>query len=155
MKIAASRPFREYACWLLIAGCFVLFAWLSWRTWPDVLVDFGHELYIPWRMSQGEALYDDIPFTMGPLSQSVNALLFRVFGVSLGTLIWANLAILGLIVVLLYWLFRRPGTRASATAVVVFFLAVFPFAQYAVIGNYNYVCPYRHEVTHGLALGLA
>ena len=56
---------------------------------------------------------------------------------------------------MLVWLFRRCGTRGSATFVGMFFLAVFAFSQYSLIGNYNYVCPYRHEMTHGLGLGLA
>src|SRR5262249_43884429 len=29
------------------------------------------------------------------------------------------------------------------------------FAQYVPIGNYNYICPYAHEMTHGLLLSLA
>lgn len=151
----AERPGRELIGWILLAGCFALFASLSWRTWPDVLVDFGHELYIPWRLSEGDVLYRDIAFTMGPLSQYANASLFRLFGVSFSTLIWANLVILMSISAMLYWLFRQCGSTWSATFVLLFFLAVFAFAQYSQIGNYNYVSPYRHEVTHGLALGLA
>lgn len=139
----------------IIIAAFIFFAWRSWRTWPDILVDFGHELYIPWRLAEGEVLYRDIPFTMGPLSQYFNALLFRMFAVSLTTLIAANLLILVAVTAMLFWLFRRCGTLWSATFVTLFFLAVFAFAQYSLIGNYNYVCPYRHEITHGLALGLA
>jgi hypothetical protein len=134
---------------------FVLFAWRSWRTWPDLLLDFGHELYIPWRLSEGESLYRDIPFTMGPLSQYANALMFCLLGVSLNTLIAVNLVILVAISGMIFWLFRRCGTVWSATFVTFFFLAVFAFGQYTLIGNYNYVCPYRHEITHGMALGLA
>ncbi|MFN0051231.1 MAG: hypothetical protein ACKV0T_03515 [Planctomycetales bacterium] len=155
---AARNVRREVLVGGLLAAAFCLFAWRSWRAWPDILVDFGHELYLPWRMSAGEALYRDLPFTMGPLSQHFNALLFQIFGVSLTTLIAANLTILAGITALLYWLFRRCGTRGSAATVVLFFLAVFAFAQTTFtgqIGNYNYVCPYRHEMTHGLALGLA
>ena len=51
---------------------------------------------------------------------------------------------------MLYGFFRRCGTRASAMFVVLFFLAVFAFAQYSLIGNYNYVCPYRHEITQAI-----
>jgi len=145
----------RWAPFLILAAAFCFFAWRSWRTWPDVLVDFGHELYIPWRLTEGDRLYETIAFTMGPLSQSFNALLFRLFGVSLSTLIWANLVILAGITALLFEIFRLCGTRATATAAALFFLAVFAFSQYSIIGNYNYVCPYRHEMTHGLALGLA
>ncbi|HTI51195.1 MAG TPA: hypothetical protein VL475_09595, partial [Planctomycetaceae bacterium] len=144
----------EALSFAILTVAFAFFAWRSWRTWPDILVDFGHELYIPWRLSEGEVLYKDILFTMGPLSQYANAFLFRLFGTSLMTLIGANLTILAVIVGLLFWLFRRCGALCSATFVNLFFLAVFAFAQVTLIGNYNYVCPYRHEITHGLALGL-
>ena len=139
----------------MLATTAIFFAWRSWRTWPDILVDFGHELYIPWRLSEGDALYRDLPFTMGPLSQYANSLLFRLFGASLDTLIAANFTVLTMIVVMLFWLFRRCGTPWSAQFVSLFFLSVFAFGQYTLIGNYNYICPYRHEITHGLALGLA
>lgn len=146
---------RDWPAWAVIASVFVLLAAASWRCWPDFLVDFGHELYVPWRLAEGEVLYRDLIFTMGPLSQYFNALLFRALGVSLSTLIAANLTILAAITTLLYWLFRQVAPRWSATFVVLFFLAVFAFGQLTLIGNYNYVCPYRHEVTHGMALGLA
>jgi hypothetical protein len=137
-----------------VLAAFALCAWRSWRCWPDILVDFGHELYIPWRLSEGEVLYRDIFFVMGPLSQYFNALLFRLFGVSFTTLIIANLAILGLIVLLIGALFRRFGSSTSSGVVTLFFLTVFAFAQYTKIANYNFISPYRHEITHGLALGL-
>jgi hypothetical protein len=146
--------YRELPGIAILVAAFVAFASLSWRTWPDILVDFGVELYVPWRLSIGEVLYKDIAWVTGPFSQYANSLLFRLVGVSLSTLIAANLTLLAIIVAMLYWLFRRCGTRGSALFVVLFFLAVFAFSQYTLIGNYNYVCPYRHDMTHGLALGL-
>src|SRR5690348_12798358 len=110
----------EVAAFAILTAAFAFFAWRSWRTWPDILVDFGHELYIPWRLCEGDVLYKDILFTMGPLSQHSNALLFRLFGVSLTTLIGANLTVLAVIVGLLYWLFLRCGTVCSATFVSLF-----------------------------------
>ncbi|MBI3860834.1 MAG: glycosyltransferase family 39 protein [Planctomycetia bacterium] len=145
---------RELYCGGVLAAAFVLQAWVSWRTWPDILVDFGQELYVPWRLSEGDVLYRDIAWVSGPLSQYANSLLFRLFGVSLTMVIAANLTILAVIVALLYYLFRQCGSRRSATFIGLFFLMVFAFRQYSLIGNYNYVCPYRHDITHGLALGL-
>ena len=152
--IRRTELVRELLSLGTLAAAFALFAALSWRTWPDILVDFGQELYVPWRLTQGDALYRDIAWVGGPLSQYGNALMFRMFGVSLTTIIVANLALLAAIVAMVYGFFRLCGTRASATLVSLFFLAVFAFAQYGLIGNYNYICPYRHEVTHGLVLGL-
>ena len=151
------RPSERAAEWRsggILVFAFAVFATLSWRTWPDVIVDFGQELYVPWRLSEGEVLYRDIAWVSGPLSQYVNAVLFKLFGVSFTTLIVANLVLLGGIVAMLAAIFRMCGTRRSATGACLFFLAVFAFAQYSLIGNYNYICPYRHDITHGLALGL-
>ena len=50
---------------------------------------------------------------------------------------------------------RQIGRRLAATAACVVFVLLFAFAQFVGIGNYNYVCPYAHEMTHGLMLSLA
>lgn len=136
----------------LLAAAFVALATWTWGGWPDPLVDFGRELYVPWRLSAGEVLHRDLAWFSGPLSQHVNALLFRVAGVSLHTLAVANLLVLAA-VTLLWWRLLRPfaGTLA-ATAAGVVLLAVFGFAQLVGIGNYNFVTPYSHEVTHGMLL---
>src|SRR5687768_5447393 len=80
---------------LTVHAClFALLMWWSWRKWPDPMIDFGRELYVPWQIVQGKVLYRDIASLFGPLSPYVNALWFKLFGVSLTTLIAANLAIL-------------------------------------------------------------
>jgi hypothetical protein len=131
----------------------MLAAW-TWRRSGDVLVDFGHELYIPWQLAEGRVLYRDIVYFMGPLSQYMNALLFRVFGVSFTTLLLANLAILAAATAAIYTLFTRALGRAAGVLGGAVFLCVFGFAHYVRLGNYNYVTPYLHEQSHGVALGL-
>ena len=32
----------------------------TWRTWPDPIVDFGRELYVPWSLLEGQRLYADL-----------------------------------------------------------------------------------------------
>ncbi len=130
-------------------------AWWTWGTWADVLVDFGQQLYLPWQITQGRALYADLAYYNGPLSQYVNALAFRWFGVGLQTLVVLNLCWMGLLVGLLHHACRRVGGRVSAAAACLVFLLLFGFAHYVGISNYNYVCPYSHEMTHGLILSLA
>ena len=75
------------------AAVFLTLAAWSWRKWPDPIVDFGRELYVPWQITRGRVLYRDIASLFGPLSPYVNAFWFRVFGVSLTTLVVCNLAI--------------------------------------------------------------
>ena len=129
--------------------------WWSWGTWPDVLIDFGRELYIPWQLSQGQVLYRDVAHFNGPLSQYWNALLFKLFGVSLMTVVVGNLFVLGAVLALLYRLLVAVGSRVSATVACLTFVLLFAFGQFTFNGNGNFVCPYSHEVTHGVLLALA
>ena len=135
---------------LLFAG---LLAW-SWRKWADVHIDFGAELYIAWQLAEGQSLYTDIAYRHGPLSHHANALLFAVFGVSIRTLVIANLAVLAGICAMVWRLLARACDRFTANAAVGVLLSVFGFGQHAGIGNFNYVTPYLHAQTHGLALSL-
>ena len=141
---------------LALVGCvFALVTVLSWRRWPDVLVDFGMQLYLPWRISEGDVLYRDVMYlTGGPLSQYFNALLFKIFGVSFRTLIFANLAITAGMLVLVYRRFLAAADRLTATMICLGIVLVFAFQHSELNGNYNYVTPYCHEVFHGLVLSI-
>jgi len=139
---------------LLGVSFLALTAW-SWRRWPDLLVDFGQQLYIPWRLASGDRLYTDIAFLHGPLSQHVNALAFRLFGASLTTLMVLNLLILAALAAAVYRSFTVFSDRLTAAAAGLVLLTLFGFAHLARVGNYNFICPYTHEATHGLALTVA
>jgi hypothetical protein len=127
----------------------------TWRTWPDILIDFGREVYVPWQLAEGKVLYRDIAYFNGPLSPYLNSLWFRAFGAQLDVLLTANLFLLAALVVLLYRLLRTVSDSLSAFIACFVFLVLFAFAQYALVGNYNYVAPYSHELTHGVLLSLA
>lgn len=153
------RTGERAAAWLLfslVAAAFVGMAAFSWEKWPDVMVDFGHELYIPWQLSQGKALGRDTAayYTCGPLSAYVNALLFRLFGPSLRVLVFANLLVLALALRLLHGILRNAAGGLGAAAGGLIFGLIFAFGQYVDIGNYNWVTPYSHGVTHGMVLSL-
>jgi hypothetical protein len=49
---------------LLVASASYL-AWLSWGQWCDPLIDFGVQLYLPWRVAEGEILYRDLDYYPG------------------------------------------------------------------------------------------
>ena len=145
----------RWAGLVLVGGVFALAAALSWRRWADVLVDFGTQLYLPWRISEGEVLYRNMMYlTGGPLSQYFNALLFKIFGVSFRTLIFANLAITAGMLVLVYRRFLAAADRLTATMICLGIVLVFAFQHSGLIGNYNYITPYCHEVFHGLVLSI-
>src|SRR3954454_17090973 len=140
---------------LLHALTFAALTVWSWRKWTDPLVDFGRELYIPWQLANGKVLYRDIAHLFGPLSQYLNALWFRLFGVSATTLIFSNLAILAATVAGIHYLFAASCGPWPATAASMLVLLLFGFSQYADVGNYAFVAPYSHEATHSIALAVA
>jgi hypothetical protein len=157
--VSASRPAapdRNCAGWqdgLALLGLGLLAAWLvarTWRKWPDPLMDFGYQLYTPWRLASGAVLYRDIDHPYGPLSQYAHALLFHLAGPGLLTLVIANLVVYALILAALYYNLRTGWGRLAAVGAGAVFVMVFSFSQLDGIGNYTYAAPYTHEVTHGL-----
>jgi hypothetical protein len=102
----------------------------SWLKWPDPLIDFGRELYVPWRLAHGAVVYRDVEGYYGPLSQDPNAGLFAVFGAGLMILVTANMAVFVGIVAALYALFRRAWGVCAALVSCAIFISVFGFAQY-------------------------
>ncbi|GMV43865.1 MAG: hypothetical protein AMXMBFR64_55810 [Myxococcales bacterium] len=152
MASPPTDPWRRFGP-LAVAVLFALLAWWTWGAWPDVLVDFGRELYVPWQLSEGAVLHRDLAWFNGPLSQHFNAAMFRLAGASLSTLVWTNLVLLAALVALWWSLLARLAGALAATVACCVLLCVFGFAQLVGVGNYNFVTPYSHEITHGLLLG--
>ncbi len=120
-----------------------------------MLVDFGRELYVPWRLSLDEVLYRDVAHFNGPLSPWIHAALFRVTGPSYQALFTLNLVLFALFTALLArWIARSSGALAASLALA-FLVPSLGLAQLAGIANYNWISPYSHELTHGTMLGLA
>lgn len=146
------------AAWLfaghygVIIVVFVAMVAATWLTWPDPTVDFGRELYVPWQITQGKVLYRDIAYFNGPLSPYFNALMFRIFGLSLRTLMFANLALLAGLTWMIWRVIRLISDEFTATTACVVLLTAFSFLQLGNVRNYNFVTPYSHEIAHGVIL---
>lgn len=118
----------------------------------DPFIDFGRELYLPWRILHGEFPHRDYVHPYGPFSVYFNAGMFALFGVSIRTLVLANLLIFAGIVVGLFGLLRRAFGFLPAAAATLVAIVVFGFPHYAGINNYTYAAPYSHEATHGMLM---
>jgi hypothetical protein len=154
-RSGALNPIGRWVGPLAIAGAGAAMIGWTWGTWPDPLVDFGRELYIPWQIAQGKVLYRDIAHLNGPFSAYLNMLWFKLLGVSLRSLMMANIAIWMLLAWMLQRIFVEIGGRFSGTVACLVFVSVFSFGQLVDIGNYNFVCPYAHEISHGAVLSVA
>ncbi len=141
----------------LVFAALGLALWLlqrTWLKWADVLVDYGRELYVPWRISEGDVLYRDIAYFNGPLSPYWNALWFGLFGTGFTVQVGVNLALLGVLAFFFHRLLTKLGSSVAAGLTLCFALPVFVFGHRTGIGNYNFVSPYSHEMTHGLLLAI-
>ena len=137
--------------WLLITtGVFM--AHISWQKWQDLIVDFGQQVYVPWQLSEGQILYQDIFYIYGPLSAYVHAFLFKIFGPGILVLAVFNLSLIAGLTIILYRLLRELSDAHTAHLACLTFLLVFAFGQYKLGGNYNFVCAYVYELPHGLFL---
>jgi hypothetical protein len=140
---------------VIIGSVWACLVAMTWRKWPDMLMDFGLQLYIPWKISTGAILYRDVAYmTGGPLSQYFDAGLFRIFGVSFLTLAVANLALLLVLLALVYRCFYQAADQLTALMCCLAILLVFAFDQYSDYGIFNYVTPYSQEIYHGLILSI-
>jgi len=152
--IPTTSVFRKafFLLVILLAGFFMIL-W-TWNVWGDFIIDFGRELYIPWQLSSGKALYLDISYRHGPLSPYFNALAFSFLGPSLRSLMLVNLLLLATLCWLLYVLISHISDRRSALVCLFLFLLLFAFAVCHRLTNFNYLTPYSHEMTHGMLLSI-
>ncbi|MGD0623928.1 MAG: hypothetical protein ABSB32_04315 [Thermodesulfobacteriota bacterium] len=63
-----------------------------------------------------------------------------------------NLVLVGLLTYFIYYIFHETTDVFIAATSGTTFLALFAFSHYVTIGNYNFVTPYSHEMTHGILL---
>jgi hypothetical protein len=128
---------------------------LIWNRGPDPVLDFGREVYIPWRINSGDVLYRDIAYFNGPFSPYFNALVFKIFGTSLQALTTVNLLIVIAATVLIYRLLLRASDHLGATAGCCAALICCALAHRTGIANFNFITPYSHELSHGIVMSLA
>ena len=58
---------RRAAPYLFLAAATLGPAASVWSVGPDPLIDFGRELYVPWRITEGDVLYRDVAYFNGPV----------------------------------------------------------------------------------------
>ena len=136
---------------LSLYGLFAFLLWKTWLKWPEALIDFSRSLYIPWRMSEGALLYQDVVCNYGPLPLVVQAGGFRLFGPGLDVIVWINIAVTVGIIALIWGIFRTIGNRLSGWLCGVVFVSVFalPFYPDCVVSLFNYITPYCSQATWG------
>src|SRR5262245_58761371 len=83
MAREAGRPTRfgagDLLALVILGAIFALFVGRSWLAWGDLDADYGREMFVPLRLSQGDVIYRDVRYPYGPLVPYAHALLFRAW----------------------------------------------------------------------------
>ncbi len=149
-----NRP-RRIPLWVdafLLTAVSVFYLKHSWQKWADPVIDYGREVYVPWRIISGEVLYKDLAFLYGAFPPYWNALLFKIFGPSILTLALFNIFLVSVLTVLIYKLFYKLFDRLTALMGALVFLIYFAFNQH-LAQNIYYITPYSHSYPYSLFLG--
>jgi hypothetical protein len=150
------QAFQQVLGLSLTVVSLLIMCWMYWRKMPDPLIDFGREIYAPWRVSTaGEVLYRDIHWFNGPLSVYTHALLFRICGANLQVIKLFNATLTLATSLLIYQLIRAAtnGDDIAATLASVGYVIMFAYQQY--YGPiFNNITPYSYELPHGVSLSL-
>jgi hypothetical protein len=147
-----KKKILNFLSFLIPAATGLWMLLVSWRKWPDIITDFGRELYVPWQITNGQVLYRDMSSLFGPLPPYLHALLFKLFGVSLSVVAYFNIFLTVVLSAAIFYFFEVTIGRLAAVVASTAFLGLFAFAEYTIIGNYNYVCPYTYTLTHGIII---
>ena len=122
----------------------------SWKRWADIAVDSGYNLYTTWQLSSGKVLYVDLAYYHGPLAPYADALAFHFLGESILSLAFFHALIAVCIAFLIGRIFLRFSERWTAFGASALFLILFACSQYTLVGNYNFVMPYKSEAALGV-----
>ena len=117
---------------------------LCWGRLTNLIIDRGFELYLTWRMNNGEMPIKDYYLTVPPGSYQINALLFRCFGDHISVLLAAG-AINGLVFIFLwYGILLRVTTQLVAWGVVVstILVSIFNDSVFNFYFPYTFAMPY-------------
>jgi len=129
---------------------FIAMLVVSWRRWTSMIVDIGRETDLPFRIMNGEMLYRDVHYIYPPFSPYFNALLYRVFGPHLDTLILGGIFFAALLTFLCYKIASRfmPSTQAAIAVSFIVVLCVFKPAG-------NMILSYSAAGVHAAVFSLA
>ncbi len=151
-----ARHYERGRCsFIFLAIMLLVLAKFTWLKYGDLIIDTGRELYVPAKLAGGALLYKDIFYLYGPFSPYFNALLFKIFGVHISSLLVGGIITAALTTLAIYRLSRQFLKVAASTITALTFLVLLAFGHYTYLGNYNFILPYSYPATHAILFALA
>lgn len=142
------------ASWIAVVLVGALAIVIGWDRGPDPLVDFGRELYVSWRLTEGDVLHRDIAWFNGPLGPWALEGWTRLFGVSVDAVQAMNAAIIALTAAALGRACAVIAGQLAAWLAAWLFLVAFAVSQKGSAASFLFLAPYSHGITLGFLCGL-
>lgn len=117
------------------------------------LGDSPYNLYVAWRISLGDILFRDLTYYHGPLAQLFMGLSYRIAGSAAGPLCF-NLILVGAAALFLFSSLKKLFAEKAAWVGVFLFLVVFAFSETSQMAHFQYIFPYKPEVTWAVFLAI-
>ena len=136
---------------LIIIAAFFFLLSQTWLKWGSLVIDTGRELWLPGELLKGKVLYKDIVSFYGFLPPYLIAGLYKIFGISINTLVYTGIALTLIVSFTIYRIARFFLDQGFSTLLVVNFLFVFAFGNYNTSGIFNYILPYTFASTFFMA----
>ena len=136
---------------LIILAAFFILLGQTWLKWGNLVIDTGRELWLPAELLKGKILYKDIVSFYGFLPPYFIAGLYKLFGVSINTLVYTGIALTLVVSFTVYRIARFFLDQGFSTLLVINFLFVFAFGHYATSGIFNFILPYTFASTFFMA----
>lgn len=129
---------------------FLLLTIISWNKWGDFLLfDNARELVVPYFLSQGLSLYNEVFYIYGPLIPYLLSLLVKIFGFKLYVFYSVGLILTFIYCFVLYFLARNFLDKLQSTVVSILFLVQLAFFNSLA---FSYIFPYSFSAVFGSLL---
>lgn len=138
----ANKYRRKIASFLVIAIAFTYLLVVSWHKCGDLIIDSPREMWVPLQILKGKVLYKDIYYFHGPLPAYFLALLYKIFGISLNTLMACGICTTILMCLCIYKLAKIYLDEIASVITVLNFCFAFAFGVYDEAFIANYIFPY-------------
>jgi hypothetical protein len=132
----------------------VFLAGVTWQKSGDLFIDWGRELYSAMSVARGLGIPEDVQLLFGSLSPLLNGAVLYLAGEQIASILLLNLSILAAASALAWWIAATVFGRSAAFMVTLVWLLLSAFPHLVRVGNYNFLTPYSHGITHGLTAGL-
>lgn len=113
----------------------------------NVIVDCGREPYFAQEILKGKILYRDLFNIFGPLSYQINAVFFKIFGISLNSIRLAGSLNAIIIIYLLYSISRLFASRMVSWVTIIFIIITCTFHHWI----FNYIFPYTYAMAYAFS----